>query len=66
MNVCGSSSLPAGDGGDGGGAEEAGLLLRVPRLHRRQGQRGAENLLPLHRHEQAPGPGAELSRAGLG
>lgn len=41
-------------------AAQAGLLLRVSRIHWCKGQRGAENLLCVHRHEQAAGYGAEL------
>lgn len=41
-------------------AAEAGLLVRLSRIHRCEGQRGAENLLCVYRHEQAAGHGAEL------
>lgn len=57
-----SLSLP-GDGGNDRRAAEAGLLVRVSRTHKREGQRGAENFLCVHRHEQAAGYGAELRPA---
>lgn len=54
-----SVSAP-GHRGDVGRAPEAGLLLRVPRPHQRQGKRRADNLLCVYGHEQAAGNGPEL------
>lgn len=53
-------ALLPGDGGNVRRAAEAGLLVRVSGTHQRQGQRGAENLLLVHRHEQAARDGSEL------
>lgn len=53
------TSLP-GHGGNVRRAAEAGLLLRVPGIHQREGQGRAEDLLRVHRHEQTAGHGAEL------
>lgn len=42
------------------------LFLRMPGTDQRQRQRGAEDLLCLHRHGQVSGAGAELKAAGRG
>lgn len=52
--------VSSGNGGDSDGAADTRLLVRVSRPHQCQGERGAEDLLCVHRHEQAARHGAEL------
>lgn len=53
-----------GDRGNIWRAAQAGLLVWLSRINQRQGERGAENLLCVYRHEQAARYGAELRPSG--